>query len=188
MSGKLQQKIISDSTSLASSKQLELMMIIIAGVAAILLHKVLRWPLDMPGRHGLEFMAIFVYLRAASSMTWAATIAATSAAITTSMVSYSGGVGIAMIILIAQGLIMDVMYKHLTLRGRLLFLLPFIAALAHMMKPLIKALAQNNFGIYSDSLNLGVLMPLLSHCMFGFVGGVFGLLAWKAYKKSTLSN
>tara|TARA_R110001606_G_scaffold399222_2_gene582385 strand:+ start:38168 stop:38650 length:483 start_codon:yes stop_codon:yes gene_type:complete len=153
---------------------------------AIMLHKVLRWPLDIPGRHGLEFMAIFVFLRLASTQTWAASIASVGAILATGL--FSGGsssIGIGMLILILQGLSLDLLYNHLTWRGRLLFLLPLIAALVHAMKPIIKFLAQDHLSIYSDSLSSGLMIPVMSHCLFGFFGGLFGLLAWKAYTKSS---
>ncbi len=185
MSGKLQEKSISDSFNLISAKQRELLLLVCTGAVAILLHKTLRWPLDMPGRHGLEFMAIFAFLRLASQQKWAATIASTGSMLALTMFSASP---VGLIILLAQGLTLDLLYNRLSWQGRLIILVPLFTAIAHMLKPLIKAAAQTNFAIYSDSLNFGVLMPLLSHSLFGFIGGVFGLLAWKTFQKSTQSN
>lgn len=186
MFGKSQLKNTSNSTSFAQSKQAELLILIGAGMLAIALHKVLRWPLDMPGRHGLEFMAIFVFLRLASTQTWAATVAAVGAVIATVMFSgASSSIGIGMVILALQGVSLDLLYNHLSWRGRLLFLLPLIAALVHAIKPISKFLAESHLSIYSDSLSGGLLIPVMSHCLFGFFGGLFGLLAWKAYTQSS---
>jgi hypothetical protein len=184
MSGKWQQKITLNSFNFIEKKQAELLMLIGAGMLAIVLHKVLRWPLDLPGRHGLEFMAIFIFLRIASTQSWAATTASLGAIASTSFFSNSDSASIAMLILFIQGLSLDIAYKHLTWRGRLLFLLPFIAAFIHALKPIIKFLAQQNLAVYSDSLEWGLSTPFLSHCLFGFFGGLFGLLAWKAYSQS----
>jgi len=186
MSGKSQLKNTSDSFNFIHHKHAELLLLIGAGMVAIMLHKVLRWPLDMPGRHGLEFMAIFVFLRLASTQTWAATIASVGAIISTGLFSdLSSAMGIGMLILGIQGFCLDLFYNHLTLRGRLLFLLPLIAAMVHAIKPISKSLAQSHLSIYSDSLSSGLMFPILSHCLFGFFGGLFGLLAWKAYTKSS---
>ncbi|MDF1588864.1 MAG: hypothetical protein P1P93_06865 [Gammaproteobacteria bacterium] len=181
MSGKLQQKNISDSFNLIADKRLELALLIGAGALAIVLHKVLRWPLDMPGRHGLEFMAIFAFLRLASQQKWAATIASIGAMTALTLFS-TNPIGI--IILLAQGVLLDLLYNHLTWQGRIVILVPFFTAVAHMLKPLLKALAQTNLGVFSDSLSMGLVTPLLSHGLFGFVGGVFGLLAWKTYQRT----
>lgn len=182
MSGKSQLKNTSNSTSFLKSKNAELMLLIGAGMLVVVLHKVLRWPLGMPGRHGLEFMAVFVFLRLASTQTWAATIASVGAIIATGLFS---SMGIGMLILAIQGLSLDLLYKHLTWRGRLVFLLPLMAALVHALKPLIKFFAQNTLSISSDSLSNGLMIPIMSHCLFGFFGGLFGLLAWQAYTKSS---
>lgn len=186
MSGKWQLKNTSSSTSFIYSKHAELILLIGAGMLAIILHKVLRWPLDMPGRHGIEFMAIFVFLRLASRQSWAATIASIGAILSTSLLAgSSSSMGIGMLILALQGFSLDLLYNHLTWRGRLLFLLPLIAAIVHAIKPIIKFLAQGHLSIYSDSLNSGLMLPIVSHCLFGFLGGLFGLLAWKAYAQSS---
>lgn len=183
MSGKLQKKNISDSFNFIADKRVELALLIGAGALAIVLHKVLRWPLDMPGRHGLEFMAIFAFLRLASQQTWAATIASSGAMVSLSLFSSASPIG--MIILLVQGLSLDILYNRLSWQGRLVILIPLFTAIAHMVKPILKALAQHNFGVFSDSLTMGLVTPLLSHALFGFVGGLFGLLAWKAYQRTT---
>ena len=186
MSGKSQLKNTSESISFIHHKHAELLLLIGAGMLVILLHKVLRWPLEMPGRHGLEFMAIFVFLRLASTQTWAATIAAVGAIITTGLFANSGAsMGIGIVVLAIQGVSLDLFYNHLALRGRLLFLLPLIAALVHAVKPVTKFFAQGYLSIYSDSLSSGLMFPVMSHCLFGFFGGLFGLLAWQAYTKSS---
>jgi hypothetical protein len=186
MSGKSQLKNTSDSTSFIHSKHAELLLLIGAGMLVIMSHKILRWPLDMPGHHGLEFMAIFVFLRLASTQTWAATIASVGAIISTGLFSdTSSSMGIGMLILAIQGFSLDLLYNHLTLRGRLVFLLPLFAALVHAIKPISKFFAQDHLSIYSDSLSSGLMIPFMSHCLFGFFGGLFGLLAWKAYSQSS---
>lgn len=186
MSGKSQLKNTSSSISFIHSKQAELLLLIGAGMLAVILHKVLRWPLDMAGRHGLEFMAIFVFLRLASTQTWAATIASIGAILSTGILAgSSSSMGVGILILGLQGFSLDLLYNHLTWRGRLLFLLPLIAGIVHSIKPIIKFLAQGHLSIYSDSLSSGLMIPVMSHCLFGFFGGLFGLLAWKAYTQSS---
>lgn len=44
------------------------------GILAILLHARLRTPLNIPGHHGLEFMAILMAGRVASKIKWASSI------------------------------------------------------------------------------------------------------------------
>ena len=71
--------------SLARSR--ELMLLLAAGAVAALLHASFRWPLQMPGHHGLEWLAILTAARLLSQRPGAALAVALGAAGTTLAVS-----------------------------------------------------------------------------------------------------
>ena len=52
------------------------------GVAIVLLEQAFRWPLQLPGHHGLEAMALLVLGRLCCTNPWSATLVGASAAVT----------------------------------------------------------------------------------------------------------
>ena len=58
-----------------------LLWLVSLGVAVVVLEQAFRWPLQMPGHHGLEAMALLVLGRLSCSHRWSATLVASSAAV-----------------------------------------------------------------------------------------------------------
>ncbi len=59
----------------------EVLLLVILGVLIVALYSMLRWPIKLPGHHGIEWMALLVAGRLISRRRWGATISSTSAAI-----------------------------------------------------------------------------------------------------------
>ena len=187
MSGKLLQKTTLDNSDYRLSRWQSWLLILIAGFAAVALHKVFRWPMDLPGRHGLELMAILIFVRCSMSETYAATLSAIGGILAFSLTGHHFMVDSS--ILLVQGITIDLLYKNIVQRHMLsLGLLSVVAGLAHLLKPIIKFSYQYSASIYSDSLNQGVFYPILTHFIFGFVGGLLGWLAWQAIDNIRQSN
>ena len=53
----------------------ELLLLVSSGALAVVLHQILRMPLGLPGRHGIEWMALLVIGRAATHRRGAGTLA-----------------------------------------------------------------------------------------------------------------
>ncbi len=186
MAGKLPQKTISDSSELFSNQWLQVFLILSAGALTVWFHEALRWPLNLPGRHGLELMAILMFVRLSARQTYAASLAAMGGVSASLLINDAAGV--AAIILLAQGLFIDSAYRLLKHHSLTLAMMIMVTALAHMLKPLIKLSLQSNLGIVSDSLDQGLLYPLVTHFCFGLVGGLAGLLAWRSMQKLKTDN
>lgn len=181
MSGKSLQKTILDSSEHLKSSWLQLLLLFTAGMSTVWFHDALRWPLNLPGRHGLELMAILLFVRLSASQTYAATIAASGGV--SALLVFHDAAGVAALILLAQGLFLDTSYRLLKQSHLPLLLMVLVTALAHSLKPLIKLCLQSGVGIVSDSLDHGLLYPLMTHLLFGFVGGLAALLAWRSIQK-----
>jgi len=162
-----------------------LALLLIAGVAATALHAKFNWPLRMPGHHGLEWMALLVFARCASSYRWAALAVAIGAAASTSVPVWGfkdPGLSHALAYLV-QGLALDLLYgAGARVRHRLLALALF-GALAHAMKPPVYWLLLHSVGGHYGSLTNGLWYPWTSHLMFGFTGALAGALVWKATQR-----
>ncbi len=78
MNGSAQQRSLSraSQTNLNIAKVLEVFLLFLAGVLAIVLHERLRNPINIPGHHGIEFMAVILAVRLSSKMKWATSISA----------------------------------------------------------------------------------------------------------------
>lgn len=149
------------------------------GVTIVLLEQAFRWPLQLPGHHGLEAMALLVFGRLSCSNPWSATLVGASAALTAPFVGADHGV-LMPLFYVLPGVVIDVGYR---LRPRMvttvLLALPLLAALAFATKPVVRVIANQLFGLPFGSLRAGPVYPILTHLMFGFLGALAAVLVWR---------
>lgn len=156
---------------------LEAVLLFGIGGLAVVLHQVLRAPLGLPGRHGLEWMALLVIGRAAGRSRAAGSTVSLGAA-TFSVLPLWGKIDDPFIWLIylVPGIIMDLAVSRLpTLMGKAWFW-ALLGGAAHASKPLIRWVINLVTGFPYGSLLYGVLYPLGTHILFGLVGGLLGAL------------
>ena len=55
-----------------------------------------------------------------------------------------------------------------------------LAAIAYSGKPLLRVLAHQVFDMQFGSLRAGPLYPILTHLLFGFLGGLAAVTLWRA--------
>lgn len=173
------------STSAATPVTLSnIAMLIITGVVIVVLHEAIKYPMRIPGQHGLEAMALLVFARMSSDHRWAATIAAASAAGTVSVIG--GGHGLTTPFLyFLPGFAIDILCLMLPFWRKQLFILPVFAALAFTLKPVVRLGLVEAFGMEFGSFRFGVLYPMYTHLAFGFSGALIAVLAWKFWDRQT---
>lgn len=153
------------------------------GIATVLLHVSVNWALQMPGHHGLEWMALLMFARTLSSERHAATLAALSAA-GLSALPFAGMNPSASVSYLLAGLVVDALYR--LVRRPNAGVLGVVAALGHATKPLWKlALTKGAVANFGSVAN-GIGFTVAGHLMFGFVGGVAGALAGLALRERLL--
>lgn len=155
-----------------------MLFLMLLGVSIILLHESLRYPLKMPGHHGLEGMALLLLGRLTCTTRWAATIVALSAAAMSLATNAQHDVSSALLN-IAPGVIIDLAVMVFKDWRAQLFVMPFVAAFAHATKPLIRFGIAEGFGITFGSLRAGVLYPISTHLVYGFAGGLTAVILWR---------
>ena len=149
------------------------------GVTIVLLEQAFRWPLQLPGHHGLEAMALLVFGRLSCSNPWSATLVGASAALAAPFVGADHGV-LMPLFYVLPGVVIDLGYRLWPrMVTSVLLALPLLAALAFATKPVVRVVANQLFGLPFGSLRAGPVYPILTHLMFGFLGALAAVLVWR---------
>lgn len=184
--GKSSPKRLSNSIEASGPLTLpRLMFLLLLGALIVVLHETFRFPLNLPGRHGIEAMGLLVFGRLICTYRWSATIVAFSAATTAFAFGSSGHDGWSGPILdLAPGVFVDLVVMAIPpLRDRLVLALPVFVALAFATKPLMRFAGAEWLGMHFGSLRHGVLYPISTHLMFGFAGALVAVLMWLAWAR-----
>jgi len=153
------------------------------GVAIVLLEQAFRWPLQLPGHHGLEAMALMVLGRLSCSNRWSATLVGASAAAAAPFAGADHGV-LMPLFYVLPGVVLDLGYRVWPqLARRFVLFLPLLAAIAFAAKPVVRLVANQLFGIQFGSLRAGPVHPILTHLAFGFLGALAATLVWRATER-----
>lgn len=147
------------------------------GVLIAVLHETLRWPLKMPGHHGMELMAVTLFARCMFAERYAAGTVGLGNAGATALLGH--GMAMEPVIFLVQGVLIDLVYPRLRNTWFWVAGLALLAGAAHAIKPLVKWGMQDFAGIASGSLVHGLGYPLMTHLVFGAIGGLAAALAWK---------
>jgi hypothetical protein len=164
---------------------LQWFLLIAAGVLIVALHHSLRIPLKLPGRHGLELMAILILARGTSNLRWAASLVGISAmaSVLLGPASRDADAGLtAALVYVAQGVVIDLIWPRLPKTIAWGVLVGVLAGFAHAIKPLVRIAVESVTGLQFGSLVSGPWYPLMTHIAFGFVGGWAAMLALQAVK------
>jgi len=177
MTGNVQQKSLSKTylTNRTLAKVLEVILLLLAGILAIVLHARLRTPLNIPGHHGIEFMAIILAARLSSNIKWASSISAL-------------GIGIFILFPVLgfkdpmmgfnymlPCFFVDIAYNSIQNKkyGNLILALP--AGIGYMLIPLSRIITNVLTGYpYGSFLKYGFITPLATFLLFGLMGGILG--------------
>jgi hypothetical protein len=152
------------------------------GIAITALEQAFRWPLQMPGHHGVEAMALLMLGRLSCISPWSATIVGASAALAAPALGADHGPLMPLFYLL-PGAILDLGYRLRPRPGMFVLYLPLVAAVAWTSKPVVRALANLAFGMQFGSLRSGPVYPVVTHLLFGFVGGLVAVLIWRATER-----
>jgi len=154
---------------------LELLLIMFGGALAAYMHFKLRIPLNLPGHHGLEFMAIFVLIRLESNLKYAATLATLGVGFLLLFPGLGSANPLHSMGYLLPGIMLDLIYNYNKNRMRLLFVAAIIAGISYMSIPLSRLFVNVISGYpYMAFIKFGVMYTILSFLFFGMLGGVLG--------------
>jgi hypothetical protein len=150
------------------------------GVAIVALEQAFRWSLQMPGHHGLEAMALLVLGRLSCTSRVSATTVGASAALAAPLMGADHG-ALMPVFYVLPGVILDFGFRLWPkLAERATLLIALLAAVAWTSKPLVRILGNQLFDMHFGSLRAGPIYPVVTHLLFGFLGGLAAVIVWRA--------
>jgi len=171
-------KRLSNLHILDNQGKLSLGGLLVIGVVAGLLQVHLRYPLNIPGHHGLEWMALLLFGRCLGTQRYAATILASAAAASYLIQSPFVVVAHSMkpaVIFLLTGFCSDALYPVTRKYLPLIVNAGLIGGLAFIVKPLVMyvlfMLASLEVGMFVKHPDY---LPFMTHFLFGMVGGIGG--------------
>jgi len=145
------------------------------GVIAILLHARLRTPLNIPGHHGLEFMALMMAGRVASRIKWASSISSLGIGLILLFPVFGFKDPFMGINYMFPGLFIDLFYNLTKNYSRQLLILALISGIAYLTIPLSRLCIHFITGYpYTSFLKHGYAIPVFGYLVFGMAGGFTG--------------
>lgn len=187
MNGKSQLRTISRAFPVSISV-LEVLFLVSLGVIAVVLRAKLRIPMQMPGRHGLEVMALLMIGRKASNLPIATSISTFAAAFMV-MFPFMGFSDPSMpVIYILMGVVIDILYRFVRLFRENIILFSALGGIAYMVIPLSRIVVHFTTGyIYPSFARTGYLYPVFTHFLFGAGGALLAGAIVYAIKRTRRS-
>jgi len=186
MNGNVQQRSLLKEllTNRTISSVLEVILLLLAGVLAIVLHARLRMPINVPGHHGIEFMTVIIAARLASKIKWASSISAL-------------GIGIFILFpvlgfkdpmmgfnYILPLFLVDIAYNLNKSEKYRNLIIALAAGFGYMLIPASRVLLSLTTGFpYSTFIKHGFVTPLFTFFFFGLMGGLLGTGIYMGVKK-----
>ena len=161
-----------------------LLWLVSLGVAIVALEGAFRWPLQLPGHHGIEAMALLALARLSCLHPVSASLSAASAALAAPLFGADHGPLMPLFYLL-PGVLLDLGWRLRPRAGSFVLFLPLLTAVAFASKPVVRVLANALFGMQFGSLRAGPVYPILTHLLFGFVGGLVAVLLWRATERAS---
>ena len=160
-------------TSLAIA--IQVLLLLMTGFLATWLHFRFRIPLNMPGRHGLEFMVLVMGARALSNLKVPSTITVTGSILATMIPGLGYGDPLLPFTYLLMGVTIDfAWYKWRTI-WVLLPLAALLGGFVYSLIPILRMFISPFFGVIHNSLKAGLLFPWFTHFAFGFIGSLAGV-------------
>lgn len=174
--GNVLQKTISKVFPInADAALVELLFLLIVGVTAVLLRAYLRVPMQIPGHHGLEVMAILIIGRAISKISIASSISTIFSALSIFIFGFGLKDPFLPFIYIAMGMSIDILYAFLKQKKYVLLIFALIGGISYMIIPISRILITLSTGFqYQSFIKHAFYAPLFTHFAFGAAGAVLG--------------
>lgn len=145
------------------------------GILAILLHARLRTPLNMPGHHGLEFMALLMAGRVVSKIKWASSISSLGIGFILLFPVFGFKDPFMGVNFMIPGLIIDIIYNLTRQFKWQLLVMALSAGIAYLSIPISRFIIHLISGFpYTSFLKFGYVIPMINHFLFGLAGGFLG--------------
>jgi hypothetical protein len=176
MTGKRSEKTLSaPSLSGTVPAVLEYGILFGIGIIAIVLHARLRTPLNIPGHHGLEFMALLMAGRAASRIPWASSVSSLGIGLMLLFPVFGFKDPFMGIHYMLPGIFIDLTYPMIRRSKFQILLLVLFSGMAYTLIPLSRLVVHLATGYpYGAFIKHGFVLPFAGFFTFGLAGGFAG--------------
>jgi hypothetical protein len=158
--------------------------LLLLGALAVLVRAKLRIPLQLPGHHGLEVMAILMIGRKVSDIPVAASISTLAAALFTYFPFMGFNDPFLPLVFVLMGAAIDLLWRMVRLFRESWILFALLGGIAYMVIPLSRIIIHFTTGYHYNSLARGgYLYPVATHFLFGAGGALLAFAIAFAAKK-----
>ncbi len=173
MNLKLQQKTISKVLLTNYASLIEVLLLVGLGALAITLRAKLRIPINIPGHHGVEVMALLIAGRAMTSYKPGSTISTLAASLLMFIPFLGFKDPFLPAIFVIVGITMDTIYIRFEKWRNNYVFLALLGGIAYMMIPLSRLLITITTGYpFGSFLKHGVFSSIALHFAFGMLGAL----------------
>jgi len=185
MIGKWQTKSLSKAFQISKTAALaEVLFLLFLGAAAVLIRAKLRIPLNLPGHHGLEIMALLLFGRGVSNLKMASTFSSMSAAIFVLIPFMGFKDPFLPLTYMLMGVMIDFLYIRFRTLKPAIFFIFLVGGIAYMIIPLSRLLIHFVSGYpYMSFVKNGYLLPVITHFAFGGAGAIVASGLSKSFNK-----
>jgi hypothetical protein len=159
----------------------EILLLFVIGALAAVLHAKLRLPMQMPGRHGLVFMAAMIIARSVTRLPYASSLTFAGAAGIMAIFPLGIGGALAPLIYLVTGFFCDLLFRISPFQTPKVLIAGLISGISWMLIPIIRMILTLTTGMYFDAFRFGFAYPILTHLIFGFVGGMLGFSLFQIF-------
>lgn len=176
MDGKPLQRTISSLSHSNVRVWTEILMLLGIGIVAITLHARLRYGMNLPGHHGIEFMALMMTGRLISRFPFASTISSVGVVLASLIPGLGFNDPFMGFNYLLPGLVLDIAFQGTATMKRRVLILALFSGIAYMMIPLSRLFLLLLFTLpYNAFVKHGYILPLVSFAIFGATGGGIAL-------------
>ena len=154
----------------------EALLLIGSGMLAVVIHRNTDLNLGLPGHQGLTWMAILIIGRMSSRFRGAGSLAGIGASVATFIPALHTANPFTALFYLLPGPVMDFAFYYFPGLSKKLWFLILLGGLAHVTKPLGQLVVNGFMGWPFGSFRFGVVYPVVSHLLFGSIGGFIGAI------------
>ncbi len=177
-----QKKPLSGYQTNVSSLIIEALVLFGMGIAAVMLHQAFRFPLHLPGKQGLLWIAILVACKCSSRLGLSGSLTGMGAA--SASVCFAGHDPFSWAIYLTAGFLSDIIVVVIPKSSIGIVITAMAFGLIHVTKPVMRGGIDLFTNISYPSLWGGILYPVVTHFVFGFAGTIIGIAVAKAIVKA----
>lgn len=185
MNGKSHQKSISKVSQINTATIIEVLIPLVLGMAAIVAHARYRSHINLPGHHGLEFMALLLVSFSTSKIKWSSYFFSLGIAAFVFVPFLGFKNPLVAMVYVIPGVVFGLLSSLAVIKKYRIIFLALFGGLAYASIPIFRLILWLTVGISHKSIIVSPVSTIVFFFMFGLAGSLLGLGAYHLFKKIT---